>query len=117
MKAEFAVITAILCFSFSMISALPSFVASFQSKGGWSTDEWIEFNQPIPVLQEFTSCHWEKIRYVSSDFMSIWSYCIASRSHYDDLNCTQLFSKKNPATNYQRLTFDGWIHFTQQIHS
>ena len=70
------------------VSSSPSFVVSFQNSGGWSTDEWVEFTKPIPLLKEFTACHWERIRYFSSDLMAIWSYCVASKVQKHDMNCT-----------------------------
>ena len=99
------IIVTILSPSFQMIASTSAFVASFQRNGQLSTKEWIEFNKPIPTLQEFTACHWEKIRFMSSDLMSIWAYCIAERKQFDNMNCTQLYSKKTPETNFQQLTF------------
>ena len=46
-------------------SSTRSFVVSFQNSGGWSTEEWVEINKPIPLLKEFTACHWEKLQYFS----------------------------------------------------
>ena len=80
-----------------------TFVISFQNSGVLSTDEWVEITQNIPPLKEFTACHWEKIRYFSSQSMPIWSYCIADRSKKDDINCTQIYSKGNIATANQQL--------------
>ena len=48
-----------------------SFVVSFQDSGGWSTKEWVEFDKAIPLLTEFTACHWERIRYFSSECLGI----------------------------------------------
>ena len=108
-SAVFITVT-ILNLRFQMISCSTTFVASFQRNGGLSTKEWIEFNKPIPTLQEFTACHWEKIRFMSSDLMSIWAYCIAERKQFDNMNCTQLYSKKTPETNFQQLTFTAEIN-------
>ena len=80
-----------------------TFVISFQNSGVLSTDEWVEITQNIPVLKEFTACHWEKIRYFSSQIMSVWSYCIADRMNKNDINCTQIYSAGNIATANQQL--------------
>ena len=72
----------------------PSFVVSFQNSGGWSTEEWIEFDKPIPILKEFTACHWERIRFFTSDMITVWSYCIARNDQQNDINCTQLHSSE-----------------------
>ena len=49
------------------VLATSTFVVSFQSSGSWSTNEWVEVEKELPSLQQFTSCHWEKIRYSPRD--------------------------------------------------
>ena len=88
-----------------------SFVVSFQNSGGWNTEEWVEFDKPFPLLKEFTACHWERIRYFSSDVMSIWSYCIANKAQKSNMNCVQLFSSGNSTTMNQQLLLMGWVEF------
>ena len=51
------------------------FVVSFQKDGGWSTDEWMEYKKEIPFLKEFTTCYWDRLRYFSADYVSVWQYC------------------------------------------
>ena len=52
-----------------------TFIASFQSSGKWTADEYLEYNGNIPALREFTSCHWEKAKFFSEKESLIWSYC------------------------------------------
>ena len=52
-----------------------SFKVQFQKSGYWSADEWLEYDGKIPQLREFTSCHWEKLRYFARKVSQIWSYC------------------------------------------
>ena len=54
------------------------FEVVFQKDGGWSTDEWMEYKNektPIPFLNEFTTCYWDRLRYFSADYVSVWQYC------------------------------------------
>ena len=88
----------------------PTFVISFQNSDVWSTKEWVEMNQNIPVLNEFTACHWERIRYFSTDMMTIWSYCIADRTNRNAINCTQAYSFGNSSTANQQLVHCIWIN-------
>ena len=104
----FAII--VLTSSFCYIFASKTFVVSFQKDGGWSLNEWAEIETPNKVLNEFTTCHWEKIRYFSSDIMTIWSYCIANRTQLNDLNCTSLYSSGNGTTSDQQLVITGWVN-------
>ena len=106
----FALTNTILYTSCCTGSSTPTFVVSFQSSGGWSTEEWVEFDKPIPLLKQFTSCHWEKIRYFSSDIMTVWSYCIASKIDNSDVNCTQLYSSGNGTTIDQQLVLTSWVN-------
>ena len=85
-----------------------TFVISFQNSAVLSTDEWVEITQNIPPLKEFTACHWEKIRYFSSQIMPVWSYCIADRKNRDDINCTQIYSAGNIATLCFRTGMSEW---------
>ena len=87
-----------------------TFVISFQNSDLWSTKEWVEMNQNIPVLHEFTACHWERIRYFSTDAMYVWSYCIADRTNTNAINCTQAYSFGNSSTANQQLIHCIWIN-------
>ena len=67
-----------------------TFTASFQEDGTWSTDQWMRFNGILGGIEkEFTVCHWEKIRYFSSDISSIWAYCYVKHSSEASLKCWQ----------------------------
>ena len=94
-------------------SSTRSFVVSFQNSGGWSTDEWAVFDKPIPLLKEFTACHWERIRYFSSDIMSVWAYCIANKLQKSIINCTQLYSYGNSTTANRQLVISGEVNFRE----
>ena len=100
----------IFCVNWCPVVCESTFVVSFQKSGGWSTNEWVEINKSIPVLNEFTACHWEKIRYFSSDIMTPWSYCIAEELQRDDLNCTQIYSSGNGTTTDQQLVLEAWVN-------
>ena len=77
-------------------AALNSFIVSLQSDNAWSTDHWMTYNKKIVgVEKEFTVCHWEKLRYVSTDLNTVWSYCyekIESKSH---LYCWTFYHRIN----------------------
>ena len=78
-----------------------SFVASFQSEGKWSTDDWMRYNEKVEnVDNELTICHWEKIRYFSAAVNSVWAYCfiISEDISEEDLRCWQLYSEANRAS-------------------
>ena len=94
----------------SFLSASETFVVSFQEGGTWSTEEWVEFDKPIPMLNEFTACLWEKIRYFSFDFMPLWAYCVAYKQHRNELNCTQFYATGNSNTKNQEIEINGWIN-------
>ena len=95
-----------------------TFAISFQNSDGLSTDEWVEIDQNIPPLKEFTACHWEKIRYFSSQAMTIWAYCIADKNDRADINCTQIYSVGNVATANQHRTQHTLFHLlTSQARS
>ena len=91
-------------------SSTQSFVVSFQNSGTWSTEEWVEFDKPIPLLKDFTACHWEKIKYFSSDTMNVWAYCIARKNQTDRINCTQLYSSENSTTANRQLILSSRVN-------
>ena len=92
------------------VHSAPTFVVSLQESGGWSLDEWVELDTPKEALTEFTACHWEKVRYFSSEIMTAWSYCIANRNEITDLNCTQFYTSGNRATMNQQVQLHSWIN-------
>ena len=67
-----------------------NFVLSLQSSGGVvSVEEWAEYLEKIPTLDEFTICHWEYLRHFSEDSMSPWSYCVLKTKDANKIRCTQ----------------------------
>ena len=73
-------------------ASLETFVVSFQEDGAWSTDQWMRHKEKIKALnQEFTICHWEKLRYFSTDISSIYSYCYNKRPSDSSLKCWQFY--------------------------
>ena len=109
-RLGFLLATIALTLFVSCVYTSTTFVVSLQKSGGWSRDEWVEIETPKTVLKEFTACHWEKIRYFSSDSMTVWAYCIALRDQHNDLNCTQLYSSGNGTTTDQQLVLSGWVN-------
>ena len=110
-SSHFLLIGGLLIFSssYGLVSATSTFVVSFQSSGGWATDEWVEYDVEIPRLEEFTSCHWDKLRHFSVDFMTVWSYCIADRNNNANMNCTQLYYSGNGTSANQQVILSGWL--------
>ena len=78
--------------------------------GGWSSKEWVEYKGEIPRLEEFTSCHWDKIRHFSPDIMTVWSYCTAERKNTAKIKCTQLFYSGNQTTTNQQVILSGFLN-------
>ena len=73
-------------------ASLETFVVSFQEDGSWSTDQWMRYKEKIKALnQEFTICHWEKLRYFSTDISSIYSYCYNKNPSDSSLKCWQFY--------------------------
>ena len=56
-----------------LASAESSFLVSFQESGDWTTNEWGKYIDEIRESEEFTACHWQKIRFYSSDIVPLWS--------------------------------------------
>ena len=95
--------------SYGLVSATSTFVVSLQNSGGWSTNEWVEYGGKIPRLEQFTSCHWEKLRYFSSDIMTVWSYCIADKENAVSIKCTSLYYSGNGTSTDQQVILSGWL--------
>ena len=70
-----------------------TFIASFQSSGKWTPDEYLEYTGNIPDLKEFTSCHWEKAKFFSEKMSAIWTYCQHFTDHDKILRCIQIYFK------------------------
>ena len=91
------------------VLATKSFILSFQESGGWSTEEWAKYKGKLPLMKEFTSCHWEKIRFFSADVMTVWSYCTAQNDSGINMTCTNLEVRSNPATAGRQVIVSGWL--------
>ena len=86
-----------------------SFEISFQESGDWSTNEWGKYMNEIPRLEEFTACHWQRMRFFASDIIPIWSYCMVLDNSTKKLECTQIYLQNNPGTANRRIILHGWI--------
>ena len=76
--------------------AINSFVVSFQSDADWSTDHWMRYNKEITGIEkEFTICHWEKLRYFSTDVNTVWTYCYERLETSTKLRCWYFDHKIN----------------------
>ena len=73
-----------------------SFEVNFESPVEWSPEKSMEFKGPIPQLQEFTSCHWEKKFYRSKKISQIWKYCGLLSGTEDNLFCIGTYSSGIP---------------------
>ena len=96
---------------FNLYCAEKTFQVQFQSRGDWSQDEWVENEGKIPEMTEFTVCHWEKFKYLSSSYNAIWSYCSTA---IDDrrFRCVQLGYRTNSTSANRDVVFEalfsGW---------
>ena len=71
----------------------PSTVLRFQSgDAGYSTEEWAEFTGTIPHLDQFTVCHWERLRFFSIRDTCIWAFCHKKNGF---LKCTQIWYNRD----------------------
>ena len=97
-KLRSIVVSSCICFFFIIKEsrARSSFVVSFQSKGQLSIDQWMKYKKNITNIQkEFTACHWEKLRYFSSDSNIVWSYCYLTGSSDTQLKCWGFYHAVN----------------------
>ena len=71
-----------------------SFTASFQTGivGPFSatSDVWMESTKQIPSLQEFTVCHWIKVKFYNIKSVAcLWSYCTIQTEN-SEMECLQV---------------------------
>lgn len=85
------------------------FTVSFQSSGGWSTNEFMEYTKEIPPMKEFTACHWEKLKYFSVDYVIVWSYCGIHTTNDESMSCVQFYYRGNVATANKHIDLYGWL--------
>ena len=95
------VLLTFICFFFFINEsrARSTFVVSFQSKGELSINHWMKYKNKITNIQkEFTVCHWEKLRYFSSDSNTVWSYCYLVSSSNEQMKCWGFYHRVNLAS-------------------
>ena len=95
------------------------FVTSFQPEieGSFSaaTDAWIMFPKPIPLVKEFTICHWINIKFFNTDIAAcLWSYCTIEKIG-DKMKCLQVCLYGISNTANRNLRIEGQIYL--QGHS
>ena len=79
-----------------------TFLVSFQSEGIRSTTQWMKYKGKIAGLdKEFSTCHWERVRYFSLEINSIWAYCFifSASEKLDNKNCLQLYHTSSTSAN------------------
>ena len=83
-------VTVNFCSCLQTVTAKQRFIVSFQSDGSWSTDNWIKYSKEIiNVTNDFTICHWEKVRYFAPSINVVWSYCYPNpKSSGPPIHCT-----------------------------
>ena len=101
---------------FECISAKKTFKVAFQTSGVWSSKDWVEYKGNIPVLEQFTACHWEKLQYFAFYSNSIWSYCTIRNRIDKNMNCMQLFSKGRSSSAFRSLSFNLWFTGNQTLN-
>ena len=94
----------------NIISAEKSFQVRLQNSGQWSPNEWIEFNGTIPSLREFTSCHWEMLKYFSRRCSLIWAYCSIPLQNKTQFNCIQLLSRPDILSANKDVLYSLYSH-------
>ena len=86
-----------------------TFILDFQSSGNLSTEEWAEFTDKIPPMNEFTSCLWEKLRKFASDYTAVWGYCKQKSNTDQSIKCTQFYHRGTPLTLNRHINVYGWL--------
>ena len=86
-----------------------TFIVSFQSNGRLSTEEWVEYKEKLPIMREFTACHWERLMYFATDYTAVWGYCKQSFKNDTSIKCTQFYHRGDPSTMNRQIKVYGWI--------
>ena len=86
-----------------------TFKVSFQYDGSWSSDEWVKYRGAIPPLEEFTVCHWERLRYFSTSDTTVWSYCSTISKSNAPLKCIGLYSTGIRSSANRRINIGVWF--------
>ena len=105
----FTIVSVIITFgllTFELYVAKKTFYVKLQSTGRWSKDEWVESQEKMPEITDFTVCHWQKPRYLANDYNPIWSYCIGAKDEMP-FRCIQLGYISDPISAYRNVIFEG----------
>ena len=97
-----------LCHLMDINNSEKSFIASFQSSGKWSPNEWMEYKGNIPSFFEFTACHWEKGHYFSGQINTVWSYCLYITKDDPKMKCVEVYYLLSSNLG-SYIDFKGWI--------
>ena len=78
-------------------------------------DEWAEYKDKIPTMNEFTSCLWEKLRYFATDYTAVWGYCHQKSVTDESIKCTQFYHRGTPQTLNRHINVYGWLDGTWEV--
>ena len=95
--------------------SLASFIISFQSRNNLSTDEWAEYLDEIPSMNEFTSCWWEKLRFFATDLSAVWGYCKQKSKTDQGIKCTQFYHRGIKSTLNRHIYMYGWLDGKSEV--
>ena len=103
-----------------------TFVASFQpmsNKQRYTIDTWAKYLGTMPSIQEFTVCHWERLKYFSLASSNVWSYCITKieyKTGYGGAKiprCIQLYHHGDATTANRQVRIYGWLEGTDSTET
>ena len=81
-----------LCITISLCDSEKTFLVSFQTEGKISTEAWMKYKENITGIdEEFSACHWERIRYFAVEVNAIWAYCFIFSESDINLKCIQIY--------------------------
>ena len=111
MKISYQIYRGLTLLLYMSSACLGSFIMSFQSgnKDKMSTDQWAEYTERIPPMQQFTSCFWEKLRYFATDYTNVWGYCKEKSKNDKSVKCTQFYHRGTKSTRNRHINIYGWI--------
>ena len=105
----------ILSIIFLLKYCFGTFTLNFQSHQDLSTDEWAEHLGTIPLMEEFTSCFWEKLRHFATDYTAVWGYCKQKSTNGASIKCTQFYHRGSPLTVNRHINIYGWLDGTTEV--
>ena len=89
-------------------SSASSFFLSFQRSRNVTTNEWAEYKGDMPVLKEFSVCHWDRVKYFNDQINTIWSYCFKTKQ-IELIDCFQLHISLIHSTANRHVRIDAHI--------